>query len=159
MSGKKARQSLADIVIAIRRKSGKTKAHRAIADLVHGYALAIRRDRPEDAAVLFVENGWFEIRDGHPSRPEFTVRSRLEGRAGVLAYLAPNKGKPHPIPMIHNLMITLDGERASASSVMEAVIIESGTRVIGEYDDHFVREDGEWRFASRTYTIFGPPKV
>ncbi len=135
--------------------SGKAKARRAIADLVHGYALAIRRDRPEDAAALFAKDGWFEIRDGHPSKPDFTVRQRLETRDGVLAYLAPNKGKPHPIPMIHNLMIMLKGKTASASSVMEAIIQESGTRVIGEYDDHFVIEDGRWRFASRTYTIFG----
>jgi hypothetical protein len=134
--------------------SGKTKARQEIADLVHGYALAIRRNRPEDAAALFAEHGWFEIRDGHPSRPEFTVRNRLESRAGVLEHLAPNKGKPHPIPMIHNLMITLDGDTASATSVMEAIIIESGTRVIGDYDDHFTIEDGRWRFASRTYTIF-----
>jgi hypothetical protein len=136
--------------------SRKAKARRKIADLVHRYALAVRRDRPEDAAALFANDGWFEIRDGHPSQPGFTLRNRLERREGVYAYLALNKDKPHPIPMIHNLMIDLDGDTAQASCVMEAIILESGTRVIGEYDDHFIREDGKWRFASRTYTIFRP---
>jgi SnoaL-like domain len=126
----------------------------AIADLVHGYALAIRRDRPEDAAALFAKDGWFEIRDGHPSKPEYNVRSRLEGRQAVLDYLAPNKGKPHPVPMIHNLMIDVTGDTASATSVMEAIVLGTTHRVLGEYADTFTRENGMWRFASRIYLIF-----
>jgi hypothetical protein len=126
----------------------------AIADLVHGYALAIRRDRPEDAAALFATDGWFEIRDGHPSKPEYNVRSRLEGRQGVLDYLAPNKGKPHPVPMIHNLMIEVTGDTATATSVMEAIVLGTTHRVLGEYADTFVRENGMWRFGSRIYLIF-----
>jgi SnoaL-like domain len=130
------------------------EARFAIADLVHLYARAIRRDLPEDAAALFTEDGWFEIRDGHPSRFGHTVRARLEGRQGVLDYLLPNKGKPHPVPLIHNLLIEITGESATASSLMEAQVLGSGHEVLGEYQDRFRREDGQWRFASRTYTIF-----
>lgn len=126
----------------------------AVTDVVHRYALAIRRDRPEDAAALFAEQGWFEIRDGHPSKPEFTVRARLDGRQAVLDYLLPNKGKPHPVPMIHNLLVEESGDGASATSVMEAIVPGTTHRVLGEYSDTFVREAGEWRFASRTYLIF-----
>ena len=126
----------------------------AVADVVHGYALAIRRDRPEDAAALFAEDGWFEIRDGHPSKPGFTVRARLDGRQAVLDYLLPNKGKPHPVPMIHNLIVEVDGAAAAASSVMEAPVLGTPHKVIGEYADSFRREHGAWRFASRTFTIF-----
>jgi hypothetical protein len=126
----------------------------AVTDLVHAYALAIRRDRPEDAAALFARDGWFEIRDGHPSKPEFNVRSRLDGRQAVLDYLLPNKGKPHPVPMLHNVMVEVTGDTATASSVMEAIVLGTSHRVLGEYTDSFVREDGVWRFASRIYLIF-----
>lgn len=135
--------------------SSAVEARLAIADVVHGYALAIRRDRPEDAAGLFTEDGWFEIRDGHPSKPEFTVRARLEGRQGVLDYLLPGKGKPHPVPMIHNLIVAVNGDVASASSVMEAPVLGTAHKVLGEYADTFRRDAGVWRFASRIYTIFG----
>jgi hypothetical protein len=126
----------------------------AVTDLVHAYALAIRRDRPEDAAALFARDGWFEIRDGHPSKPEFNVRSRLDGRQAVLDYLLPNKGKPHPVPMLHNVLVEVTGDTATASSVMEAIVLGTSHRVLGEYTDSFVREDGVWRFASRIYLIF-----
>ena len=130
------------------------EARFAIADVVHGYARAIRRDMPEDAAALFTEDGWFEIRDGHPSKFDHTVRTRLEGRQRVLDYLLPNKGKPHPVPLIHNLMIEVTGETATGSAVMEAQVLGTEHKVFGEYQDRFRREEGVWRFASRTYTIF-----
>lgn len=132
----------------------RLEAEAAIAAAVHGYARCIRRDEPEAAADFFADDGWFEIRDGHPSKPEFTLRSRLEGREGVRAYLAPNKGKPHPVPLIHNLMIEVDGDRASANSVMEAQIHGTSHTVKGEYRDQFRRIAGNWFFESRIYTIF-----
>ncbi|MEO6093427.1 MAG: nuclear transport factor 2 family protein [Novosphingobium sp.] len=130
------------------------EARFAIADVVHAYALAIRRDLPEDAAALFAKDGWFEIRHGHPSKAGHSLRARLEGRQGVLDFLLPNKGKPHPVPLIHNLMIEVTGETATASSVMEAQVLGTGHTVFGEYQDSFRKEQGQWRFASRIYTIF-----
>jgi hypothetical protein len=132
------------------------EARQAIADLVHGYARAIRHDRPEDVPALFAPDGWFEIRDGHPSQAGFTVRTRLDSPAAILAYLLPGKGKPHPVPMIHNLMVDLDLARAvaSATSVMEAPVIGTPHRVMGEYRDSFRRIGNRWLFASRIYTIF-----
>lgn len=132
------------------------EARAAIADLVHAYARAIRHDACEDVPGLFAPDGWFEIRDGHPSQPGFTVRSRLEGPDAILAYLLPGKGKPHPVPMIHNLMVDVDlsAGTGSASSVMEAPVFGTPHRVIGEYRDRFRTVGGAWKFASRTYTIF-----
>ena len=130
------------------------EARIAIEELIYRYARSIREDRPEDAAALFAQDGWFEIRDGHPDKPAHSVRARLEGRQGVHDYLVPGKGKPHPIPLIHNLIIELTGDTATAGSVMEAEVFGSGHKVIGEYHDRFRREGDEWRFASRTYTIY-----
>ena len=131
------------------------ESHQAIAALVHAYALAIRRDRPEDVPLLFAPGGTFEIRDGHPDRAEFTVRTRLESPEALRDYLLPGKGKPHPVPMIHNLMIAIDGDTATATSVMEAPIPGTPHRVLGEYQDAFTRISGRWLFAGRIYTIYG----
>lgn len=132
------------------------EARQAIADLVHAYARAIRHDACEDVPALFAPDGWFEIRDGHPSRPEFSVRTRLDGPGAILAYLMAGKGRPHPVPMIHNLVIEADALAGTgvATSVMEAPIPGTSHRVLGEYRDQFRNNDGEWRFTSRIFTIF-----
>lgn len=126
----------------------------AIADLIHTYARHIRRDEPDQVAALFLPGGWFEIRDGHPSRSDYTLRDRYEGREGVHAHLAPNKGKPHPVPLIRNMMIEVSGDEGTANSVMDAQVTGTQHRVQGEYRDVLQRVDGRWYFASRTYTIF-----
>jgi hypothetical protein len=140
--------------MTLEERLDRVESRQAIADLVHAYARFIRHDEPERAAGLFLEDGFFEIRDGHPSRPDYTVRSRLEGRAGVHAYLAPGKGKPHPVPLIHNLMIDVAGDEGTAGSVMEAQVFGTDHKVQGEYRDVLRRVGGTWYFASRTYTIF-----
>jgi SnoaL-like domain len=126
----------------------------AITDLVHTYALLVRRDCPEQIGALFAPDGWFEIRDGHPSRGGSTVRRRLDGPESLVAYLLEGKGRPHPVPMIHNLLIAIDGDTATASSVMTGPILGTPQTILGEYADCFGRVDGQWRFASRTFTIF-----
>ena len=126
----------------------------ACTDLVHSYARFIRADQPDQVAALFAPDGTFEVRDGHPDRPEFTVRSRNVSRREVHAYLAPNKGRPHPVPLIHNLSIAVDGDTALGNCVMEAQIYGTDIAVKGEYHDTFRRIAGQWYFASRIYTIF-----
>jgi hypothetical protein len=130
------------------------EARAAVADLVHAYALAVRKDRPEDVPALFAPDGWFEIRDGHPSSGQFTVRARFDSAQAIGDYLQQGKGKPHPVPLIHNLMVEIDGDGATATSVMEGQVFGTDHRVFGEYHDTFRKVDGAWRFASRTFTIF-----
>lgn len=132
----------------------RIESRAAIADLVHEYARCVRNDRPEDVPALFAPGGSFEIRDGHPSRPDFTVRARFDSPAALGEYLMAGKGKPHPVPLIHNLMIEVEGDSATASSVMEAQVFGTDHKVFGEYRDSFRRIAGRWLFASRTYTIF-----
>jgi SnoaL-like domain len=130
------------------------EARFACTDLVHAYARHIRSDQPDQVAALFVPEGTFEVRDGHPDRPEYTVRIHNASRDEVHAHLASTKGKPHPVPMIHNLSIAVDGDTASGNCVMSARIYGADIKVTGEYHDSFRREDGRWYFASRIYTIF-----
>lgn len=146
---------MSDTDASLAERIDRVESRGAIADLIHGYARFIRRDEPERVGELFTPDGFFEIRDGHPDRPGHRVRERLEGPAGLTAYLAPGKGKPHPVPLLHNIMIALDGDQATASSVMEAQVYGTSHKVFGEYHDTFRRVGGRWYFASRTFTIFG----
>jgi len=132
----------------------RIEARTAVADLIHAYARAVRRDRPEDVPALFAPDGWFEIRDGEPDKPDFTVRAHLDSPEHIRVYLLSGKGKAHPIPLIHNLTVEVAGDTASANCVMEATVYGTTHKVMGEYHDTFRRVSGAWRFASRTYTIF-----
>lgn len=127
----------------------------AIAGLIHGYALAVRRERYEEVAALFVPEGTFEVRRGHPDKDDFTVQQRFETPAELVAFLLEGVGKPHPIPLIHNLMIAVEGERAAATSVMAAPIYGTTHEVMGEYFDSFEKRDDQWLFAGRIYTLYG----
>lgn len=129
-------------------------AKQAIAELVHRYAQVVRYDCPELTADLYMPDGVFEVRRGTPDRPEHTVQSRVEGRDAIRAMLAAGKGKPHPVPLIHNLMIEVRGDTANGTCVMEgrSSIGEGG--FWGEYSDSYVRLDGRWFFSARVFTIF-----
>lgn len=126
----------------------------ACMDLVHTYARLIRSDQPEGISALFAEDGVFEGRNGEPDRPEYTVMFHDEGRAGIHAHMMPMKGNLHPLPLIHNLSIEVDGDTAKGNCVMEAQIYKGEHKVIGEYHDSFRRIDGKWYFAARIYTVF-----
>jgi SnoaL-like domain len=142
------------MAVSLEQRLDAIEARTACADLVHAYARFIRADQPDQVAALFTADGTFEVRDGHPDRSEFTVRSRNMGREEVHAHLAPNKGKLHPVPLIHNLSIAVDGDNAQGNCVMEAQIHGADIKVKGEYNDTFRRIDRRWYFAARTYTIF-----
>lgn len=141
-------------MLTIEQRLDVIEARNACTDLVHRYARLIRCDRPDEVADLFLQDGTFEGRNGHPDQAEFTVMFRDEGREGVRAHMLPNKGKPHPVPLIHNLSIEVEGDSATGNAVMEAQIYGSETKIIGEYHDEFRRVDGAWYFASRIYTVF-----
>ena len=135
----------------------RLEARAAIADLVHAYALAIRRDEPQDILGLFTPDGTFEVREGAPDRTRYQVQARFEDPGSLVAFLMSSKGQSRPIPLIHNLLIEVDGSVARASSVMVGPIPGTDRQVIGEYDDSFVKADDEWLFAARIYTLFRTP--
>lgn len=132
-------------------------ARAAIADCIHTYALAIRRGDPAGAAALFAADGCFETRDADPrDLAASTRRWRAEGRPSVLAQVTASTAQVRMLPMIHNLLVTVEpeGDRATASSLMVGRAWPSDREMIGEYADSLVREDGRWCFAERIYTIY-----
>jgi ketosteroid isomerase-like protein len=140
---------------ALEARIARLEAESAIADLVHAYARAVRREAYEDIAALFAPDGTFEVRSGHPDRAEFTPRQWFETPQALVAFLLESKGRPHPVPLIHNLMITVEGDSAHANAMMVAAITGTDKQITGEYHDRFVRIEGSWRFAARVYTVFG----
>jgi hypothetical protein len=132
----------------------RVEARLAVADLIHTYARHIRADEPDKVSALFLPDGTFEVRDGHPDRAEHRVRSVYNGRQEVHDHLAPNKGQPHPVPLIRNLIVEVEGDTARANSVMDATIYGTAHAIQGEYRDTCQRVDGKWYFKSRQYTIF-----
>ena len=127
-----------------------------ITDLIHRYAYNVRIGNPADSAMLFTENGIFEIRetdttDLTAARP----RRTLTGQDAIKQYLADtNHTDVKLCPLISNLLIEMDGNSASSSCVMTNRIWPGEKQMIGEYRDQFYRTN-EWRFTSRVYTIFG----
>lgn len=132
----------------------RLEARFAVADLIHSYARFIRYDEPERISALFLPEGTFEVRDGHPDRPDFTVRSFNASAQEVNDHLAPNKGKPHPVPLIRNMIVEVEGDTATANSVMDAKIYGTAHGIMGEYRDTCRRVDGKWYFQSRVFTIY-----
>ncbi|MEO7247712.1 MAG: nuclear transport factor 2 family protein [Novosphingobium sp.] len=126
-----------------------------LADLVHTYALNIRSRQPKLNARLFTSDASFEVREADPMRPEsLKVTRRAEGVAEVMASITGATTTHRVFPAIHNLIVTLHGDRASATSLMISTVFPGLGETLGEYEDHFRREGGSWRFSARTYTIY-----
>ena len=133
------------------------EAKSAIAELVYTYALNVRRGNGVACADLFTEDGIFEVREAPlAGKGEPLVRSRLVGRDAVAAYLgrAAASSDTRVCPVIHNLLIRVDGTEATSNCAMTAFIMPDGQQMIGEYNDSY-RYDGAWRFSARIHTILG----
>jgi hypothetical protein len=133
---------------------GRVEARLDIAELIHTYARCIRYDQPDQVGALFTEQGAFELRQGHPDKAEFTRSYRHEGRAAIHAQMSHNKGTAHPVPLIHNLIVEVDGDAATSTCVMNGAIYGTTHAIMGEYRDTFRRVDGQWLFAERIFTMF-----
>lgn len=133
----------------------RIESRAAISDLVHAYARAVRHGRVDDAAALFTEDGYFETREG-AAGGNSVLRNRVEGRDHFRVFLASTmpEGRPTVSPLIHNLIVEFgSADEARGNAMLETVMVATGGRTIGEYEDRFRRVDGRWLFAGRTFTI------
>jgi hypothetical protein len=127
-----------------------------IQDLIHRYAFNVRHRVPVKNARLFTADATFETRDGELGNPASAVtRSRLEGRDAIIVHISSGPAVAVSVcPSITNLLIDIDGETATGSCLMSAVIRPGEKLMHGEYADGFRREGGVWLFQSRCYTMF-----
>jgi hypothetical protein len=102
---------------------------------------------------LFTEDGTFEYGAHH-----LVGRSAI--RENVQALLRNDRGKH----LCVNSIIDVSGDTASVSSdFLKVNPIDDGTGVtgygigtMGRYEDHFVRQGGEWKIAKRKVHIMSP---
>jgi hypothetical protein len=140
--------------VTLEARLDQIESEAEIAWLVHGYARAMRNGRPQDAVHLFTRDGTFAIGQGMPGKP-FIVGTRLNSPQELLAHLTRDNSPSPPVcPMIHNLMIDIDGDTARANSIMETPVLGTDHRILGEYHDSFRRENGAWLFSARQYVVF-----
>jgi hypothetical protein len=131
-------------------------ARAAIADLVHTYAKNVRRGDGSECAQLFTEDAVFEVREPILGKPGVScTRSKVTGHDAIARYLSRTATPESRVcPLIHNLLIEVNGCEATSSCVMTSIIWSTGQQLIGEYQDTYRYETG-WRFASRVFTILG----
>jgi len=104
---------------------------------------------------LFARNGEWWGRTGRAQTPE-GIRAMLEQR------LTPSPPAPGPTDyhLTTNESIELNGDRARVQSTWVCITrSEQDTpiiRLLGRYHDEVIREDGEWRFASRRVQLDVP---
>ena len=136
-------------------KTAPWDCHAAIADLVHRYALNIRTGRGADCAALFTGDAVFEIREADPADlAAARVRKTLTGREAIRDYIAAAAGSGIVVcPLVHNLLIEVDGDEAQSNCIMTTRTWPGGHEMIGEYRDRY-RYESAWLFRSRVYTIF-----
>jgi uncharacterized protein (TIGR02246 family) len=129
----------------------------AIHRLFMAYAAALDARDMEAYAALFARDGEWWGGTGYARTPD-GIRSMLEERLG------PNPPAPGPTHrhVISNEQIELDGDSATAVSTWSLVTRAEGDvpafTLLGTYRDTLVREDGQWRFASRKAHIDIPDR-
>jgi hypothetical protein len=131
-------------------------ARAAIADLIHTYARNVRAGRGADCVQLFTADAVFEVREVSLGGSDAVrTRSKIAGHEELSHYLVRATGESRVCPLIHNLLIEVDGHEAVSNCVMTSLVWPSGQQLMGEYQDSFRFETGtDWRFSSRVFTIF-----
>jgi hypothetical protein len=89
---------------------------------------------------LFTENATVDFGDIGSARGRREIEALYEQVVG---------GTPFVKQFIHNHTITLNGDRASGLSYLEARTVTNGESymVAARFDDEYLRDRGEWRFA------------
>jgi uncharacterized protein (TIGR02246 family) len=117
----------------------------AIRDLVRRYAHHAWRGEAAGAAALFAEQGVMDTGDRPP----------LVGRDAILAEYTQAFGQSVFHPFVHNHVIEIDGDGATGTCYLDLRAVVDGQRMTGHghYDDEYVREQGEWKFARRKLNL------
>jgi hypothetical protein len=121
-----------------------------IRDLIATYAH--RAAHRQSMADLFTDDGAF-INRTDPKTPPSEVR----GRAALNRFFNGLGSQPQqPLPMIHNFLISVQGDTARSLSSIEVRIVNNGQIMDGSgyYEDRLRRENGRWKFVERRANFF-----
>ena len=134
----------------------RVEAELAIRAILVDYAAFLDARDYAPYVALFTPDGEWENHNGH-----------YKGRDAIVAMLTSQLGpdgspNPNSYHLITNIRVTIDGDRATASSRFHFVMRdrESGSpRIIlgGTYDDQLLRQrDGDWQIRRRLATDLMP---
>lgn len=113
----------------------------AIRELVHCYAHCIWHKDIEGTADLFTIDGVMDTGERPPIR----------GRQALLDEYRTMLSAIELHPMIHDLIIVVDGDRATGRSHLDVRATVAGKSMIGagDYEDEYARIGSAWKFKSR----------
>ena len=120
-----------------------------IRDLIATYAHRVAHG--DSIADLFTDDGVWTIR----RLPDESVEV-VSGMKELKEHFAATPQAPeHPMPMIHNFLIKIDGDNATGLNSNELRISVEGKSIIasGYYEDVYRRVNGHWKFARRDTTF------
>ncbi len=123
------------------------------------------RDRADIAEVLLRYATGIDRRDWAMFRTAFTDDCVLDygeigsftGVDAVTEFMdATHAMAGHTMHRLSNIVITLDGDRATARTYIDGLIMAadnaSGVNAVGYYDDDLMRTEHGWRIARRIFT-------
>ena len=119
----------------------------AIRELRCRYHECVNQGKWSDIPELFTEDG----------EMDFGYLGQGRGRAEIArVFDAGSRLLPFVKQFIHNHVIQLEGDGGTGVSYLEAKSVsrDQAYVVAGRYDDWYVRENGEWRFARMDFTPY-----
>ncbi len=135
-------------------RTAHLEARAAITDVVHRYAHAVREGDGAAFGKLFTDDATFEVRERVAGQTETVSRTNIAGGEAVAAHLAKSIASGGDLcPLIHNLLIDIQGEEASSRCVMVGAAGAGVGRFMGAYQDRYRRGPDGWRFTARIFTI------
>jgi hypothetical protein len=144
-------------IAALEARIGALESREAIAGMIYRYTESIRLGRANEVLEFMAEDAVVELRHADPDDPARTeLVARFVGHDEIRHSFADQAGAGARVwPMIHNLRIELDGDRASTVCVLESAVWPVGQQFVGEYRDTWARRDGNWMITSRCHIGFG----
>jgi ketosteroid isomerase-like protein len=124
-------------------------AREEIRELIACYAQ--RASHGVSVADMFTEDGVITLR--FPERPVFILVGREAIQGGFEQTMA--QSSLPLLPMIHNFVFHIDGDRADALCWSEIRLTEDGERKMcsGYYQDQLIRRADGWKFIVRDLTF------
>jgi SnoaL-like protein len=130
----------------IQELADREEIHELVATYAH------RMAHGPAAADLFTDDGAY-INRGTAEVPPKEVR----GRTALDEHFSDRTSwAERPLPMIHNHLISINGDEADGICSVEIRLAAKGTSIIasGYYKDRYRREHGRWKFTERDCSFF-----